>query len=158
MLELLTKLTNNTYLDADLYDQTQFYQKLTKDLKKVRAEVIIESPFITKTRLTKLLPLLTELKSNRVKVIINTRDPNEHKGFMKIDAQHALSSLLELGIQVIFTKNLHRKLVILDRTIVWEGSLNVLSQNNSQELMRRTSSSSLAWKLIHLTKLDDKIS
>lgn len=158
MLDLLTKLSTLTNQDADLYDQTQFYQKLTKDLMKTKAEVIIESPFITKTRLTKLLPLLTELKSNRIKVIINTRDPNEHDGFMKPDAQHALSSLLELGIQAIFTKNLHRKLVILDRTTVWEGSLNVLSQNNSQELMRRTESVPLAWRLIRFIDLDTKIS
>lgn len=158
MLDLLTKLTHTNSHDADLYDQTQFYQKLTKDLKKVRAEVIIESPFMTRTRLTKLLPLLSDLKTNRVKVVINTRDPKEHEGFMKIDAQHALSSLLELGIQVIFTKNLHRKLVILDRATVWEGSLNVLSQKNSQEIMRRSQSSSLAWKMIHITGLDKKIS
>lgn len=89
MLDLLTKLTSTTNHDADLYDQTQFYQKLTKDLKKVRAEVIIESPFITRARLTKLLPQLSDLKTNRVKVVINTRDPKEHEGFMKIDAQHA---------------------------------------------------------------------
>lgn len=34
----------------------------------------------------------------------------------------------------------HRKLAIIDDDILWEGGLNVLSQNDSCEIMRRIKS------------------
>ncbi|MDE2026629.1 MAG: hypothetical protein KGJ07_09155, partial [Patescibacteria group bacterium] len=47
----------------------------------------------------------------------------------------------EVGIQVLLCRgNHHRKLAILDRKILWEGSLNILSQANSREIMRRIDS------------------
>ncbi len=37
----------------------------------------------------------------------------------------------------LLTGNFHRKLAVIDRTILWEGSLNILSQNRSQKVMSR---------------------
>jgi hypothetical protein len=43
-----------------------------------------------------------------------------------------------MGVQTFLCSgNHHRKLAIIDREILWEGSLNILSQNNSREIMRR---------------------
>ena len=33
--------------------------------------------------------------------------------------------------------NHHRKLAVIDRKILWEGSLNILSHVRSREIMRR---------------------
>jgi hypothetical protein len=55
---------------------------------------------------------------------------------------------------VLYTAGHHRKLAILDRSILWEGSLNILSQNSSSEIMRRIQSAELAWQMAHFTKLD----
>jgi hypothetical protein len=48
----------------------------------------------------------------------------------------------------------HRKLAIIDRRLLWEGSLNMLSQNDSCEIMRRIESNSLATQMIHFARLD----
>ena len=45
-----------------------------------------------------------------------------------------------MGIEVIMTGAHHRKLAIIDDDILWEGGLNVLSQNDSCEIMRRIKS------------------
>ena len=48
----------------------------------------------------------------------------------------------------------HRKLAVIDRAILWEGSLNILSQSNSKEIMRRTKSAFLANQVINFTKMN----
>lgn len=63
---------------SSLYDEDTFYDRFAKDLKKCQSEVIIESPFITNRRLGLLLPALQKLKSRRVRVTINTRDPEAY--------------------------------------------------------------------------------
>lgn len=143
---------------SKLLDEDTFYPKFICDINKAGAELIIESPFITTKRLICLLPALKAAKSRRVRVVINTKDPEEHNDLMQKDAYKAISQLQHLGIQVIFTRDLHRKLAIIDRKVFYEGSLNILSQNSSHELMRRTESTSLAWQIIRFAKLDELIS
>ena len=77
---------------------------------------------------------------------------------MREEAHRAIASLQKRGIHVLFTGGHHRKLVVLDRSILYEGSLNVLSQNNSCEVMRRIESTQLAWQMIHFTGIDKYVS
>ena len=126
--------------DSKLYDESKFYEAFIRDLKKCRSELIIESAYMTTKRVHFLLPHFEKLKKSHVRVIINTRDPEEHENYLREEARRSLSLLLEIGVQVLFSESLHRKTAIIDRTILWEGSLNILSQNNSREVMRRTES------------------
>lgn len=123
-----------------LYDQTTFYEQFVCDLHQSRSRVIIESPFITRKRLNMMLPELNYAIRRGVRLIINTRDPIEHEAALAVQALEAVSLLQGIDATVIFTGGLHRKLAIIDDDILWEGSLNILSQCDSCELMRRTTS------------------
>lgn len=153
LIQKYTSIVNNSE-DYRLFNEKQFYDALQTDLKAVNTEAIIESPFITSRRVQEFLPILTKLKSNRVKIVVNTRNPIDHDVVMKAGAYKGLALLQSIGVQVIFTEGLHRKLVILGRNILWEGSLNVLSQNKSREVMRRIASPKYAWQMIRFTQLD----
>ncbi len=144
--------------DSKLYDENKFYEVFVRDLKKCRSELIIESAYMTTKRVHFLLPHFEKLKKSHVRVIINTRDPEEHENYLREEARRSLSLLLEIGVQVIFSESLHRKTAIIDRTILWEGSLNILSQYNSREVMRRTESTELGWQMVRFSGLDSKIS
>jgi phosphatidylserine/phosphatidylglycerophosphate/cardiolipin synthase-like enzyme len=135
-------------LNTKLYDQNTFYRAFIKDLKRTRNEVIIESPFVTVKRLAMFLPIFKKLTEVNVSVIIHTKDPSELDDYMRDELYKALSSLLSIKVQVVFIKGLHRKLVVIDREILYEGSLNILSQNNSIEMMRRIESINMCWGLI----------
>lgn len=143
---------------SKLLNEKTFYPALLKDLNKCHAELIIECPFVTSRRLTGLLPALQKLKSRKVRIIINTRDPQAHdEEHRRLDAHRALSQLQQMGIQVLYTGNHHRKLVIIDRSILYEGSLNVLSQSDSAEVMRRIESAELSWQMIRFVGVDKYI-
>jgi hypothetical protein len=142
-------------LDSKLFNEDTFYPAFLKDLNKCHSEVIIECPFATYRRLSMLLPTFEKLKARKVRVAINTRDPQTHSDeHMRSDAHKAISKLQHMGIQVLYTGNHHRKLAILDRKILYEGSLNILSQNNSCEVMRRIESVQLAWQMTKFVGID----
>lgn len=124
--------------NSSLYDETTFYQQFTKDLLRCSSEVVVESPFITSERMTKLYPIFETLIKRKVKVYVFTRDPREHTESMEVQSETEIQRFERLGVQVLLcTGNHHRKLALLDREIVWEGSLNILSQGRSREIMRR---------------------
>ncbi len=144
--------------ESKLYDQNSFYPAFLKDLANSHSEVIIECPFITNRRLKTLLPTLQKLKARKVRIAINTRDPQTHdEGFWRDDAYEAISKLQHIGVQVLYTGNHHRKITILDRKVLYEGSLNILSQNDSCEVMRRIESTSLAWQMVRFIGIDQLI-
>lgn len=76
---------------------------------------------------------------------------------MQQDAKAAILKLQDIGATVFHTGGHHRKLAILDRRILYEGSLNILSQRDSCEIMRRIDSQQLAFEMIAFTKIDKYI-
>ena len=121
-----------------LHDEKTFYKAFLSDLDQATEEIIIESPFITSYRMRMLWPALRRAYSKGIKVYVITRDPNDHSDGYELQSEYEIEALEALGIQVLlFTSNHHRKLPIIVRKILWEGSLNILSQTRSREIMRR---------------------
>ena len=155
MFNLLNRPNPTELLSSKLFNEETFYGKFLKDISNCQSELIIECPFVTNRRLTALLPTLRKLKSRGVRITVNTRDPDEEsKDYWRSEATSALATLQRYGIQVLFTDSHHRKLAIIDRHILYEGSLNILSQNNSSEVMRRIESVQLSWQMIRYLNLD----
>jgi phosphatidylserine/phosphatidylglycerophosphate/cardiolipin synthase-like enzyme len=145
----LRKLQRSDELGASrLLNQDSFYQVLVSDLVQARQEVIIESPFLSSRRLDHLLPILHKLAKRNVRVIINTKLPTEQDTDYRQQAELCILRLQEAGADVLFTGGHHRKLAIIDRKILYEGSLNILSQNDSCEVMRRICSEKLSNQMI----------
>jgi hypothetical protein len=149
------KADQSNLLASQLYDQDTFYKAFIRDLGNCTNQVIIESPFITSRRMRSMLPVLQRLTKRGVRVIINTRNPLEHADvYYQMQAQEAVADLQSIDILVLYTAGHHRKVALLDNAIIWEGSLNILSHNDSCEIMRRTMSASLAHQMASFLKLE----
>ena len=135
-----------------LFNQDTFYRSFTKDLINAKRIVIVESPFITKKRMTAILPIFKRLREKDVHVVINTKPFDEHDPIYREQAVWAVGVMQELGIEVLMTVGHHRKIAIID-DVLWEGSLNILSQNDSCELMRRIKSKEHVGEMLRFTGL-----
>jgi phosphatidylserine/phosphatidylglycerophosphate/cardiolipin synthase-like enzyme len=125
-------------LNSSLHNESTFYHVFVEDLLHAKREVVIESPFITSGRMKRLSSIFQTLVDNNIKIYVVTRNPNEHPEPMNYQAEKEIRKFEEIGVQVlIYKKGHHRKLAVIDRKILWEGSLNILSQNDSREFMRR---------------------
>lgn len=138
---------------TQMYDEQSFYRAFQKDLYSARKSVIIESPFITLRRIEELLPVITKLRRKGVLVTVNTRNPIEHDEEYEMQALVAIEQLQGLGVKVLYTIRHHRKLAIIDGTVTWNGSLNILSQHDSCEIMWRVASKGIADQLLGFIKL-----
>lgn len=124
--------------NSALFDNNTFYKAFERDLRHARQSVVIESPFITRRRMEHLLPLLTKLRRKGIRIVVNTRNPEEHNEEYAIQAEGAVAAMQYMGVKVLYTVKHHRKIAIIDEEVLWEGSLNILSQGDSCEIMRRT--------------------
>lgn len=82
-----------------------------------------------------LILILGKLRARGVPITVNTRNPDEHDGEYINQAYDAVAKMQSMGITVLYTVRHHRKLAIIDGCLLWEGSLNILSQNDSCEII-----------------------
>jgi len=143
---------NNT-LVSHLYDQNTFYDAFLKDLRQAKSLVIIESPFITKKRMQVISSILRKLRARNVHIIVNTKPFDEHESVFKEQVIWAIGVMQDMGIDILFTSGHHRKLAVID-DILWEGSLNILSQNDSCEIMRRIKSKNAVKEMTRYTGMN----
>lgn len=138
-----------------LYDEGTFYNQFIKDLSEAKEEVIIECPYITKRRLDMLKPSFERLVAKGVLVFILTKSPEEHDKGMVEQSEAGIRYFEVLGTQALLVKGgHHRKLAMIDRKILWEGSLNILSQCKSREFMRRIESKQLTEELFKFLRFN----
>jgi phosphatidylserine/phosphatidylglycerophosphate/cardiolipin synthase-like enzyme len=144
-------------LTSTLYNEVSFYQAFSRDIKAAREYIVIESPFLTEKRALYFAKTFKKLAKKGVRVRVNTRNPRHHDKLLEIQSWKAIRVLRDHGVKVYFFSDMrHRKLAIIDRQILWEGSLNIISQAGSKEIMRRTNSSMLAGQMAAFTKINNR--
>lgn len=154
MFSLKSTKSDSGLLKSTLHDEKTFYKAFLDDLRMCKEEVIIESPYITSERIKLFMPVFSTLLSCGVKIYIMTRDPKEHSEAMEAQSEDTISLFERIGVQVLLCAgNHHRKLAILDRNVLWEGSLNILSQGYSREIMRRIESKKITLEMFKFLKL-----
>lgn len=157
MFRLLRRTPKAVLTNTSLYSEHSFYNAFVRDVKRAQSAVVIESPFLTEKRALYFAGLFNKLTRKGVKIRVNTRNPRRHDKLLEIQAWKSIRILRDNGVKVYFFNDMrHRKLAIIDGQILWEGSLNILSQVLSREIMRRTNSTVLAHQMIQFTKINNR--
>lgn len=131
-----------------IFDQTNFLSPLTTDIKNAKNHLLIVSPYVRKGRVTQMVKLLSAVKLNNVRITIVTRAVEDYKPADqgKISAIHL--SLEDAGCKVVCRPAIHQKFVVIDDSILWYGSINLLSYGQSEESMMRFENSKVAQALL----------
>lgn len=145
----LRRVQPEDLLTSKLYNETSFYSAFLRDLKHCKKEVVIECPYMTTRRVAIVAPILKKLVKRGVKVTVYTRFPGHHDELLRIQAWQATKILKDIGVKIWFFHDYHhRKIAVLDGRILYEGSLNILSQCRSREIMRRIESEQLTKQMV----------
>jgi len=144
--------------NSKLFDETDFYSQFIKDMLSAEQEVIIDSPYMTTKRVNDLYKYFEQLRHKGVEIYVLTRIPKEQDGKMQYYSEAEIDRLSKLGVKVLpFIGKIHRKIAIIDRKLLWEGSLNILSQSDSREIMRRFDGKASAAQMMGFLKLDKNL-
>jgi len=137
---------SNSIFDIDNYKEIYY-----KDLKNANKEIIISSPMITKKKIETYLSLLQEKQEAGVRVVIITQHPDMYK-FGDISYWISLqNSLQELGMELIVTDDYCHHYCIVDREVVWYGSINFLGKEDFEDNMMRIINKPIATELLYLS-------
>jgi phosphatidylserine/phosphatidylglycerophosphate/cardiolipin synthase-like enzyme len=144
--------------DGNLFNERNFYRAFIKDMLEAKKEVVIYSPFVSKYRTDYLKRTIEKLKEKNIEVFVFTRPVKDYDLMFQSQIRCALKRYEELGVCIFFLKGfIHEKVAVIDREILWEGSLNILSQKASREMMRRIEGENPARQVISYLGLNKKL-
>jgi len=118
-----------------------------KDFENAKAHIIIESAFTSPVRLDALENSLRKAIARNVTVCVFLQKPRKQNqpslqspDFSRMSAEsfdYCVNQLTAWGAHVTVRKKVHRKFVVVDQSIHYEGGLNMLSYCDTEEHMRR---------------------
>lgn len=127
-----------------IFDNNNFLLTFTNDVLGANQEVLIVSPYLTQRRINMMIKYFNNSKAD---IIVVTRPESDYKEREKKNINKCIELLKANNIKVKFKNKIHQKFAIIDKKIVWYGSINLLSFGNSEESIMRIENLEIANEL-----------
>jgi superfamily II DNA or RNA helicase len=131
-----------------IFDNTTFLPVYKNDLLHAAREILIVSPFVTKRRVSQMLPFLSAALDRKVMAVVVTRPATDIRENNHSALEETLALLHAAGVRVEYKSNIHQKFAVLDQKIIWYGSINLLSFGRAEESIMRLENSDIADQLL----------
>jgi hypothetical protein len=153
----LTTGRNPDPIYGTMYTERNFWAKFFQDIKSSQQRLIILSPFLSVRRSGPFMDYFRAMKGRSINIRVYTRPRNQQTGEMANQADIVIDQLRSIGVNVVERRSMHQKVAIIDDTIAWEGSLNILSHKDTEEHMRRFEGPSTVEEIIRNLELDEEM-
>lgn len=118
--------------EKTVFTDLNFWSHLESDLLSANKSVLIISPYLSTIRSNCYLEIFKTLIQQGVRLTVITKPPDENEANRSV-----IETLTALTVEVIAIPKIHQKIVLIDKQISWEGSMNWLSHRDTAEHIRR---------------------
>ena len=125
--------------ENQIFNGSTFYRPYTSDLTKAKHSIVISSPKLYRTEQKPLVTLLKELAQQGIEILITTAAENEQTAFIQ-----------SKGLSVKVKPKLSLYTTIIDKEVVWYGSINTLGYASKDDNMIKVTDIYLANELIEM--------
>jgi superfamily II DNA or RNA helicase len=131
-----------------IFNQHSFLPVFSHDIEQAQNEILIVSPYLTKGRVNQMKQLFAITLAKNTGIVVITRPPESFVGSSKQRTVELITTLHNSYVKVIPKERIHQKFAIIDRRVVWYGSINLLSYNHNEESMMRFENQEIAEELL----------
>lgn len=150
--EICSNMSVKQEIHNSIYDIYNYGRVYKADLSSAQEEIIISSPRVNSGKTWNLICLaVATFKDKDVKIHVLTLPPVVYKDF-ESDARGHHNSMETVGIKVHISDKCHERFAIIDRNIVWYGSMCLLAKEREDDNIIRLESSEIAEELLSIQK------
>lgn len=130
---------SSSIAENQIFNGSTFCRPYTSDLTKAKRSIVISSPKLYRTEQNPLVTLLKELTQQGIEILITTAAENEQTAFIQ-----------SKGLSVKVKPKLTLYTTIIDKEVVWYGSINTLGYASKDDNMIKVTDIYLANELIEI--------
>ncbi|WBO69410.1 AAA domain-containing protein [Streptomyces camelliae] len=134
----LSALTEEELQRPAFFPADEVHKAVAWDIERATTSIEIYCPFLDPNPVRKWSVLLGRRAGDGVRVVVYTRAAEEQRDDAAAERhQQRIDELRAQGCEVDFRERMHEKVLILDGTVLWHGSLNLLANTGPTDLMMR---------------------
>ena len=149
------KLSEQDDAASQIYDGQTYPVPFMADLRDAAKDILLVCPFLNKSRLNVILPVLKEKITLGASVTVCTRAPESDRPEQRETIEGLVARLKESGIDVKTQKDLLYRYAVIDQSVVWYGNIEYLSYSMKDANALRFESPDTAGELLDLWKKED---
>ena len=134
----LSALSEEELARPAFFPADEVYKAVEWDIERAATSIEIHCPFLDPNPVRRWSTLLGRRAGEGVRVVVHTRSAEEQRDDAAAERhQQRIDQLRSVGCEVDFRERMHEKVLILDSTVLWHGSLNLLANSGPTDLMMR---------------------
>lgn len=120
-----------------IYDGLNFERPFISDLAQCKRSIVVSCPKIKTNRYSQIAERLIDLVSNGIEIVLYTKEENDDTAKYKLN-----------GIHVIRNEHLTLHAAIIDKSLIWYGSVNILGFLSAEDNLIRFKNPEIATNLL----------
>ncbi len=144
--EITEKQKTNAIFDIDTYKE--IYRK---DILEAETEIIISSPAVSGTRVEEMIRFLKPKQETGIKVVIVTWQPDRYGYGDSAYWRQLQEQMRAAGFEMYLAEEYCSHYCIIDREVVWYGSMNFLGKEDAEDNLMRVADKNIAAELLELS-------
>ena len=134
--------------DRFIYDSETYSEVFRGDIINAKAEALISSPYVSTPGSERLIQIFSAMKSKDASISLITYPASHYSDDIKDRIENIHNRLNMAGIKVSFVDYIPSRYAVIDKEILWYGSMNLVSNIKEDDDEMRIVSRSVAKALI----------
>ena len=146
--EVCSKVTDKQEVANSIFDSQNYFDVFEKDVVSVSKSIVISSPSFSFKKVNWLCAESEHLQLRGVSVVVLTLDPEDYPEDGRDQHKSHIEHLISAGVNVITRHKYRERFAIIDKSLVWYGSMTLLSNEKEDDSLMRISNPAIAEELL----------
>lgn len=134
-----------------IYDIYNYADTYWQDLSEAESSVVISSPRLNTQKVNRIISELSKRQELGLKVTIVTWHPDAYKYGRDDVRMELMEKLRKAGFEIRLAEETCEHFAMIDKEIVWYGSVNLLSKEDAEDNLMRVRREEITEELLEMT-------
>ena len=151
--EVCSEITDKQEIINSIFDSQNYFDIFGEDVISAAGSVVISSPSFSYKKVNWLCSESDQLLQRGVSIVILTIAPEDYPEDGRDQHKSHIEHLISAGVNVITRHKYRERFAIIDKSLVWYGSMTLLSNEKEDDSMMRINNPAIAEELLEFVLL-----
>ena len=151
--EVCSEITDKQEITNSIFDSQSYFDIFEKDVISAAGSVVISSPSFSYKKVNWLFSESDDLLQRGVSIVVLTVTPEDYPEDGRDQHIAHIQRMESSGIKVMKLSRYRERFAVIDRSLVWYGSMTLLSNEKEDDSLMRISNPAVAEELLEFAAL-----
>ena len=146
--EVCSEITDKQEIANSIFDSQNYFDVFEKDVVSASKSIVISSPSFSFKKVNWLCAESEHLQLRGVSVVVLTLEPEDYPEDGRDQHKSHIEHLISSGVNVVPRHKYRERFAIIDKSLVWYGSMTLLSNEKEDDSLMRINNPVIAEELL----------